>query len=94
MNLLENFTVPARQDIMCPFFREPCLRFDCTAFRITRYFMHQGKKYEIREDWTDEYVLEQGYFIRPYCNALNKELPRKKLKLENTNDLENRECKE
>ena len=68
--------------IMCPFFRTECLRFDCVAFRSRRYFIHNGRKYDIREDRSDEYVLERGWFIEPFCDALNKELPRKRLKIQ------------
>ena len=59
------------KDIMCPFFREPCLREGCTAFENLEYTNVQGLDvYHAR--------MSENYHLiheKPYCNALKVDLP-------------------
>jgi len=71
-------------DIMCPFYRTECLRIDCAAFRIRHYIISHGTEYECKVDLTPEQLAEDGVISAPFCNALNKELPKKKLRIEKT----------
>jgi hypothetical protein len=69
---------------MCPFYRTECLRVDCAAFKIRRYFIFQGSEHEARVDLTEEEIKERDFIITaPYCNALKMELPKKKSRIKN-----------
>jgi len=60
------------KDLMCPFFREPCLRERCAAFE-TKDKIGEGKWDKELHDVT--YLLIKD---TPYCATLNTYLPSEK----------------
>ena len=59
------------QEMQCPFFREPCLRENCTAF-----WKKDRLEYGVDIDLNEPTMITQ---LRvPYCTALNNFLPMSK----------------
>jgi len=61
----------------CPFFRERCLRKECTAFSLRDTY---GPRFMDQGEWARKILKDQ-----PYCTALNIFLPRIKKETENGN---------
>ena len=72
--------VEMSKDIMCPYFREPCLREGCTAFSLQeRVMLTYGDGYEY--PYTVEQAKESGMdhliYEVAYCSTLKCDLPKR-----------------
>ena len=68
------------KDIMCPYFREPCLREGCTAFsveeRLRQIYADGQPQWPFtveearRTTWAEKYIYEVSH-----CSVLGSDLP-------------------